>query len=151
MNNWRFWGIYGKQDHMIHTLRLLPTTFKVTIHKTLISVLQFWTKNILSQLWGVKPLVEGMSMVTRTCNMEIERLTIYKLHGRNSNIVTKLIWIWIEVEESALDVFDMAFMKVSKEKNKIWSNIIGGWHWKGIHLVLGLKNINAHDKKPSHI
>jgi hypothetical protein len=45
----------------------------------------------LSQLWGIKPLVEGMSMLTRTCNMEIERLTIFKLHGRNSNKARELI------------------------------------------------------------
>jgi hypothetical protein len=33
VNNGRFGGIYGKQDHMIHKLRLLPTTFKVTSTK----------------------------------------------------------------------------------------------------------------------
>jgi hypothetical protein len=69
-------------------VRLLPTTFKVTIHRTLISVLAIQTRK---KLWGVKPLVEGMSILTRSCNTKIERLTICKLHGRNSNIVKELI------------------------------------------------------------
>jgi hypothetical protein len=90
-------------------------------------------------------------MHTRTCNTKIETLKICKLHGRNSNIERELISSWNEVEESAFDVFDMAFMKVSKDNLNFWSNIIGGWHWKWIHLVLGFRNINAHDKKPSHI
>jgi len=33
-------------------------------------------------------------MLTRTCNVEIERLTIFKLHGRNSNKARELIWTW---------------------------------------------------------
>jgi hypothetical protein len=75
----------------------------------------FWQFQTRTQLWGVKPLVEGMSILTRSCNTKIEKLTICKLHGRNSNIVKELIWSWNEVEETTLDVFDMAFLKVCKE------------------------------------
>jgi hypothetical protein len=59
VNSGKFWSIYGKQNHMIHKLRLLPTTFKVTIHKILISVLAIPNKKFFVTIMGSQTTSRG--------------------------------------------------------------------------------------------
>jgi hypothetical protein len=59
MNSGRSWNIYGRQNHMIHKLRLLPRTFKVTIHKTEINVLTIPNKKHFVTIMGNQTTSKG--------------------------------------------------------------------------------------------
>ncbi len=59
MNSGKSWSIYGRQNHMIHKLRLLPTTLKGNIHKTGLNVWTILNKKHFVTIMGNQTTSKG--------------------------------------------------------------------------------------------